>query len=93
MIGYEPGKGKHAGSVGSLRCVMESGKVCMLASYAICEELFIDELLQKFSVGSGLSDRQRQHPLKVGSIIVYRFQELTKDGCPRLVSLLPYPMC
>lgn len=68
VIGYEPGKGKHAGSVGSLRCVMESGK--------------------KFSVGSGLSDRQRQHPPKVGSIIVYRFQELTKDGCPRFPTFI-----
>lgn len=26
VIGYEPGKGKHAGRVGSLKCEMESGK-------------------------------------------------------------------
>ncbi|EIM79127.1 nucleic acid-binding protein [Stereum hirsutum FP-91666 SS1] len=35
-----------------------------------------------FAVGSGLSDRQRARPPKVGTIIVYRFQELTKDGVP-----------
>ncbi|KZT30991.1 DNA ligase/mRNA capping enzyme [Neolentinus lepideus HHB14362 ss-1] len=36
-----------------------------------------------FAVGSGMSDKQRQRPPKVGSIITYRFQELTKDGVPR----------
>ncbi|KAF8627948.1 hypothetical protein AX17_006101 [Amanita inopinata Kibby_2008] len=36
-----------------------------------------------FNVGTGLSDKQRQKPPKVGAIIVYRFQELTRDGVPR----------
>lgn len=36
-----------------------------------------------FHVGSGLSDKQRRSPPKIGSIIVYRFQELTKSGLPR----------
>lgn len=36
-----------------------------------------------FNVGTGLSDAQRKKPPKIGSIIVYRFQELTKDGVPR----------
>ncbi|KAF9442750.1 hypothetical protein P691DRAFT_810139 [Macrolepiota fuliginosa MF-IS2] len=36
-----------------------------------------------FNAGSGLSDKQRKNPPKIGSIIVYRFQELTKDGVPR----------
>jgi DNA ligase-1 len=40
---------------------------------------------QTFNVGTGLSDKQRQKPPKVGAIITYRFQELTKDGVPRLV--------
>ncbi|KAF9260515.1 hypothetical protein L218DRAFT_1002648 [Marasmius fiardii PR-910] len=34
-------------------------------------------------VGSGLTDKQRKNPSKVGAIITYRFQELTKDGVPR----------
>ncbi|KAF8322424.1 DNA ligase/mRNA capping enzyme [Cantharellus anzutake] len=38
---------------------------------------------KKFSVGSGLSDKQRANPPSIGSIIVYRFQELTRDGVPR----------
>ncbi|EJD50726.1 DNA ligase/mRNA capping enzyme [Auricularia subglabra TFB-10046 SS5] len=36
-----------------------------------------------FQVGSGLTDKQRKNAPKVGSIIVYRFQELTRDGVPR----------
>lgn len=40
---------------------------------------------QKFSVGSGLSDKQRRDPPKVGVIVTYRFQELTRDGVPRFV--------
>ncbi|KAF8600119.1 DNA ligase/mRNA capping enzyme [Ceratobasidium sp. AG-I] len=63
VVGYEPGKGKHKGVVGALKCEMESGK--------------------KFSAGSGLSDKQRRDPPKVGSIVTYRFQELTRDGVPR----------
>jgi hypothetical protein len=38
---------------------------------------------QTFNVGTGLSDKQRKNPPRVGAIITYRFQELTKDGVPR----------
>jgi DNA ligase-1 len=38
-----------------------------------------------FNVGTGLSDKQRQKPPKIGAIITYRFQELTRDGVPRFV--------
>ncbi|KAB5590871.1 ATP-dependent DNA ligase [Ceratobasidium theobromae] len=68
VVGYEPGKGKHKGVTGALKCVMASGK----ASGG-----------PKFSVGSGLSDKQRRTPPKIGSIVTYRFQELTRDGVPR----------
>ncbi|XP_033114733.1 DNA ligase-like [Anneissia japonica] len=37
----------------------------------------------KFSVGSGLNDKERKNPPKKGSIITYKFQELTKSGKPR----------
>jgi len=66
VIGHDPGKGKHTGSTGALKCKMASGKV--------------------FRVGTGLSDSQRRKPPKIGSIIVYRFQELTPDGVPRFPS-------
>ncbi|KAE9402549.1 hypothetical protein BT96DRAFT_964719 [Gymnopus androsaceus JB14] len=41
-----------------------------------------------FDVGSGLNDKLRKNPPKIGSIIVYRFQELTKDGVPRFPTFL-----
>ncbi|KAJ7472296.1 DNA ligase/mRNA capping enzyme [Mycena galericulata] len=41
-----------------------------------------------FNVGTGLSDKQRKNPPKIGSIIVYRFQELTRDGVPRFPSFI-----
>lgn len=36
-----------------------------------------------FKVASGLSDEQRGDPPSVGTIIVYKCQELTNDGIPR----------
>ena len=36
-----------------------------------------------FAVGTGLTDRQRENPPAVGSVITYRYQELTDDGVPR----------
>ncbi|KAH6891588.1 hypothetical protein BKA70DRAFT_1119873 [Coprinopsis sp. MPI-PUGE-AT-0042] len=39
-----------------------------------------------FNVGTGLNDKQRKNPPKVGTIIVYRFQELTRDKVPRFPS-------
>ena len=40
---------------------------------------------EKFNVGTGLSDKQRRAPPKIGAIITYRFQELTRDSVPRFV--------
>ncbi|KAG6877708.1 hypothetical protein C0993_004803 [Termitomyces sp. T159_Od127] len=68
VIGYVPGKGRHQGSTGALKCKMQSGKT--------------------FSVGTGLSDKQRKNPPKIGVIITYRFQELTRDDVPRFPSYI-----
>ncbi|KAL7416590.1 hypothetical protein BDY24DRAFT_377587 [Mrakia frigida] len=38
---------------------------------------------KKFKVGSGLTDAQRVAPPAIGSIVRYRFFELSKDGIPR----------
>ena len=37
----------------------------------------------EFKVGSGFKDRERENPPKIGSIITYKYQELTKGGKPR----------
>ena len=41
-----------------------------------------------FSVGTGLSDRQREHPPAIGTTITFRYQELTDGGVPRFPSFL-----
>jgi len=37
----------------------------------------------KFNVGTGFSDDERDDPPEVGSVITFRYQELTKTGTPR----------
>ncbi|KAJ3119220.1 DEAH (Asp-Glu-Ala-His) box polypeptide 34 [Nowakowskiella sp. JEL0407] len=41
---------------------------------------------KKFKIGTGLSDKERASPPKIGDIVTYRFQELTPDGIPRFPS-------
>ncbi len=40
----------------------------------------------KFAVGTGFSDAERENPPAVGSLITYRFQELSDGGVPRFPS-------
>lgn len=40
----------------------------------------------RFSVGTGLSDAERDHPAELGTIITFRYQELSEDGVPRFPS-------
>lgn len=42
----------------------------------------------EFSVGTGLKDQERSKPPEIGSVITYRYQELTKKGVPRFPSYL-----
>ena len=37
----------------------------------------------RFALGSGLTDAQRRNPPAVGTLITYRYRELTKNGIPR----------
>jgi len=41
-----------------------------------------------FSVGTGLSDRQRESPPPIGSVITFRYQELSDGGVPRFPSFV-----
>ncbi|KAJ3026036.1 UNVERIFIED_CONTAM: hypothetical protein HDU68_006308 [Siphonaria sp. JEL0065] len=43
---------------------------------------------KEFKIGTGLSDKERQDPPKIGDIVTYRFQELTNDGIPRFPSFV-----
>jgi DNA polymerase/3'-5' exonuclease PolX len=40
----------------------------------------------KFRIGTGFTDAVRRAPPSIGSIVTYRFQELTKSGVPRFGS-------
>jgi len=40
----------------------------------------------RFSVGTGLSDAEREAPPPVGTVITFRYQELSDDGVPRFPS-------
>ncbi len=40
----------------------------------------------RFSVGTGLTDAERDDPPPIGSIVTYRYQELSNDGVPRFPS-------
>ena len=40
----------------------------------------------QFSVGTGFSDAERDSPPPLGSIITFRYQELSRDGVPRFPS-------
>jgi DNA ligase-1 len=41
-----------------------------------------------FSVGTGFSDAERESPPAIGSLITFRFQELTNAGVPRFPSFV-----
>ncbi|MBL9091618.1 MAG: DNA ligase [Planctomycetaceae bacterium] len=42
----------------------------------------------RFAVGSGLTDAERERPPAIGSIITFRYQELTERGLPRFPTYL-----
>ena len=41
-----------------------------------------------FKLGSGLSDKQRRHPPKIGATVTYRYNGLSKNGLPRFARFL-----
>jgi DNA ligase-1 len=43
---------------------------------------------RRFSLGSGLSDELRRAPPPIGTMVTYRYRELTKSGMPRFPSYL-----
>ncbi len=68
------GSGKYTNFAGSLTCKALGGKD---GKEGEPKEGTI------FKIGSGLSDKNRQEPPKIGSIITYKFQNLTAQGKPR----------
>ena len=42
----------------------------------------------RFNVGTGFSDRERESPPEIGSLITFRYQELSDGGVPRFPSFV-----
>lgn len=42
----------------------------------------------KFSIGTGFSDKERENPPPIGSIVTFRYQELSDRGVPRFPSFV-----
>ena len=43
---------------------------------------------RQFLIGTGLSDAQRRSPPAIGSVVTYRYRDLTSTGLPRFASFL-----
>lgn len=70
IIGHTNGTGKNQGLCGALECEMLDGVGGKPNGV-------------KFKVGSGLTDKQRRNPPKKGTVIIVKYQELSKSGNPR----------
>ena len=58
---------------GTGRCSFMMGKMLVRDPKLGCE----------FRIGSGFTDKQRNNPPKLGSMITYKYQNLTNAGIPR----------
>jgi len=76
VIAVNKGSGKYANLAGSLTCKA-------LGSKDDKEKAGEPKEGTIFKIGSGLSDKNRQDPPKIGSIITYKFQNLSSYGKPR----------
>ena len=56
------------------------GKFSRLLGSVVCENLSDKK---RFNIGSGFSDKERANPPKIGSVITYKYQNLTAKGLPR----------
>ena len=76
VVSINKGNGKYANLTGSLTCKALGGKQGE-------EKAGEPKSGTIFKIGSGLSDEKRKNPPEIGSIITYKFQNLTANGKPR----------
>jgi DNA ligase-1 len=76
IVSYYPGKGKHKGVIGGFH-VETLGDPALGIRKGV-----------KFKLGTGLTDAERKHPPRVGSVITFRYQELSDSGTPRFASFV-----
>lgn len=73
---YTKGKGKYQGQVGALLCELLPEQM---------ERLFpkLNRASSSIKIGSGLTDKLRQYPPKIGELVTFQYTGLTKKGLPR----------
>ena len=73
VVAHLPGQGKHAGRLGALLVEIPAAG---------------DKPAQRFKLGTGFSDAQRQSPSAIGARVTYRFRGLNDSGIPRFASFM-----
>lgn len=74
VLAHVPGKGKHRGKLGALLVEVPASSVGGPA--------------QRFKLGTGFTNAQRENPPAVGSLVTYRFRGLNDSGIPRFASFM-----
>ena len=52
------------------------------------EAVLIKGTKARFKIGTGMSDAERERPLRIGTVVTVKFQELTDAGVPRFPSFV-----
>ncbi|MBI2725107.1 MAG: DNA ligase [Polaromonas sp.] len=73
VVGHVAGKGKNSGRLGALLVEMPAEG---------------GKPAQRFRLGTGFSDAQRQNPPPVGALVTYRYRGLNDSGIPRFASFM-----
>ena len=73
VVAHVPGQGKYAGKLGALLVEMPAVN---------------GRPAQRFKLGTGLSDAQRQNPPAIGLRVTYRFRGMNESGIPRFASFV-----
>lgn len=73
VVAHVPGQGKYHGKMGALLVEMPAVG---------------NQPAQRFKLGTGFSDAQRQNPPALGMRVTYRFRGLNNSGIPRFASFL-----
>ena len=73
VVAHVPGQGKYTGKLGALLLEMPAVG---------------NQPAQRFKLGTGFSDAQRQNPPAVGMRVTYRFRGVNNSGIPRFASFV-----
>jgi DNA ligase-1 len=84
IVGTYPGRGKYKGMLGGYECVQHKTMTVQIGGKTATIKQGVE-----FKVGGGkITDEHRRNPLPIGTVITYRFVELTKGEIPRHAGFL-----